>query len=253
MDRAPVWLDIARSRLGEAAIAGPETNPYVLGLYAACGYPEIRTDDVPWCAAFLGAVLAECGIPGTGSLAAASYAGFGDALPAPKVGAIAVWANHVAFVSAVLPDGRVMVIGGNQGRSQGISAVTEATYSIDASRSATYRWPVAIKTAADLDAAGSRTIAKGKADVVTGTLLAATGASALPQGQPPAAPDVAAISSQIGLVEKGLGLAKSLGDALVNHPLAVIVFSVGAYLVASGVLLRVWRTDDANSGRNLGR
>lgn len=48
-------------------------NPRVLAYYREAGVPQDH-DEVPWCAAFVGAVLARCGVQGTGSLLARSYA-----------------------------------------------------------------------------------------------------------------------------------------------------------------------------------
>jgi hypothetical protein len=38
--------------------------------YAESGHPEVKHGSVPWCAAFLGGVLHESGLKGTGTLSA---------------------------------------------------------------------------------------------------------------------------------------------------------------------------------------
>ena len=48
MGDVPTWLIAARGDLGQAAIAGPASNPYVVGLYALAGHATVKTDDVPW-------------------------------------------------------------------------------------------------------------------------------------------------------------------------------------------------------------
>jgi uncharacterized protein (TIGR02594 family) len=254
MTREPLWLEIARSHIGEAAIAGPSANPYIVGLYALSGHPEIKTDEVAWCAAFCNGILNETGIPGTHSLAANSFMRLGEALDRPRVGALAVWPHHVAIVSQVHADGSFSAIGGNQGHAQGMSAVTEAKFKLGTP--AQFRWPLPLAAPADMEAAGSRTAAKGKTDLITGWTTATLGVAGLTQGAPPAAPEVVKATSttdQVAFLSQVMTLAKSLGDLIHSNPLAVIIMAVGSYLIASGALLRLWRTEDANNGRNLGR
>lgn len=73
-----------------------------------------------WCAAFVNAVLATNGLPGTGSLAAKSFLNYGqDTTANPKVGDIVVLnrdgGGHVGFFEGYDSSGRVLVTGGNQG------------------------------------------------------------------------------------------------------------------------------------------
>lgn len=70
----------ARGHLGVEEWVGAKTsNPAVEAFFSQAGYPGL-TDDVPWCAAFVGATLAECGILPSGSLMARSYAKWGQAV-----------------------------------------------------------------------------------------------------------------------------------------------------------------------------
>lgn len=98
-------------------------NPAVLKFYKEAGHPEIKNDEVPWCAAFVGAVLAQCGLPNTGSLLARSYAGYGEevSLVNARRGDIVVlqrgnssWQGHVAFFDKLIGE-QVYCLGGNQG------------------------------------------------------------------------------------------------------------------------------------------
>jgi uncharacterized protein (TIGR02594 family) len=58
-----------------------------------------------WCARFMNMVLQHLGYRGTGSDAASSFASYGQRVPGPQVGAIAVMARrgggHVGIVSGV--------------------------------------------------------------------------------------------------------------------------------------------------------
>ncbi|MDQ5942103.1 MAG: hypothetical protein QG572_916, partial [Pseudomonadota bacterium] len=111
----------------------------IVGMYAKAGHPEVTSDEVPWCAAFVGACLKDAGLPNTGSLLARSYLDYGTKIEDPRVGCIAVFrrgappSGHVAFVTG-WGAGHVRVIGGNQG-----DAVSEANYR--ESDVLGYRWP----------------------------------------------------------------------------------------------------------------
>lgn len=110
----------ARKYLGVAEVPGKGSNPLVEEFFARAGHPGL-TDEVPWCAAFVGAVLAELGIPPSGSLMARSYMTWGKAIHVNDMveGDIAVIprgkppAGHVFFVTRV-ENGRVYGLGGNQ-------------------------------------------------------------------------------------------------------------------------------------------
>lgn len=133
------WMDAAWSHVGVRETKGKAATPAIVAMYADAGHAEITSDEVPWCAAFVGSCLKGAGLPNTGSLLARSYLDYGTKLEDPRVGCIAVFkrgappSGHVAFVTG-WGAGHVRVIGGNQG-----DAVSEANY-----READvlgYRWP----------------------------------------------------------------------------------------------------------------
>lgn len=83
---------------------------------------NIDPDKVKWCAAFVNAVLAQNGMQGTGSLAASSFTGLGEAVTKPEKGDIVILKGHVGFFDSFKPNGDVNVLGGNQGDKVGIDA-----------------------------------------------------------------------------------------------------------------------------------
>lgn len=133
------WMDHAWSHIGVKETPGKKATPAIVEMYAKAGNAGVTSDEVPWCAAFVGACLADAELPNTGSLLARSYLKYGTPLTEPKVGAIAVIKRgpppqgHVFFVTG-WEAGRVRGIGGNQG-----NAVSEATF--PTSEVLGYRWP----------------------------------------------------------------------------------------------------------------
>ena len=133
----PKWIAVARTYLGLKEGPGDANNPKVVAMYAKAGHPEIKHDAVPWCAAFVGAILVEAGLKGTGTLWALDYAKYGQKLGRPIVGAIATkkrdGGGHVAFVVGYDAN-FVYLLGGNQG-----DAVSIARYPRSVINS--YTWP----------------------------------------------------------------------------------------------------------------
>jgi uncharacterized protein (TIGR02594 family) len=135
------WMDHAWSHVGVSETRGSGATSAIVSMYAKAGHSEVRSDEVPWCAAFVGACLRDAGLSNTGSLMARSYLQYGTKIDAPRVGCIVVMkrgappAGHVGFVTG-WGDGKIRVLGGNQG-----DKVCEASY-----READvlgYRWPPA--------------------------------------------------------------------------------------------------------------
>jgi len=120
----PLIMRIAGEHKSLHEWPGAQHNPEVIALYAAVGHEWVQDDETPWCAAFVGAVLAEAGLPHTGKLNARSYLGYGvevgmrDAKPGDIVvfwrGSRNGWQGHVAFLVRFEGD-QVIVRGGNQG------------------------------------------------------------------------------------------------------------------------------------------
>lgn len=140
----PLWLSSARREVGVKEFAGPADNPVIAGYWrdAVVGDVAMGQDEVPWCAAFVGAMLYRAGFPGSGAANARSYEKWGRSLASPCLGAIVVlsrppnvWQGHVGFyLGTDRVARRVRLLGGNQG-----DAVSIGDFSID--RVVAYRWP----------------------------------------------------------------------------------------------------------------
>jgi uncharacterized protein (TIGR02594 family) len=136
----PKWYSLAKAEVGTKEAPGYANNPIVQKYFQDAGAGKLP-DSVPWCAAFVGAMLKRAGISPSGYLAARSYLKWGQALNKPRLGAVVVFkrgANpaqgHVAFFDRD-NGATIRVIGGNQS-----DAVTAANY--PKSRVLGYRWPL---------------------------------------------------------------------------------------------------------------
>lgn len=135
----PQWLAIARPLIGLHEITGTEHSPEILGMWRAIKRSGIQSDEVPWCAAFVGACLERAGIRSSRFESAASYLTWGMRLDGPCHGCIVVFSRngggHVGFVVGLDPDGRLLVLGGNQGDEVSVKAFPR-------DRVTGYRWPI---------------------------------------------------------------------------------------------------------------
>ncbi len=140
----PIWLGHARGELGTKEFAGTPDNPKIIKYWNAAQLSDVADgqDEVPWCAAFVGAMLARSNIQGSGKANARSYETWGRKLSSPVLGCIVIlsrpptaWQGHVGFyLSTDRAKRLVRIIGGNQSDS-----VSIADFSID--RVVAYRWP----------------------------------------------------------------------------------------------------------------
>lgn len=126
--QAAIW-NTAKAEIGVREIVGPQHNHRVVEYFAGAGHVEVTDDETPWCAAFVGSVLGMCGIAGTGSLLARSYAKWGRAVDldfAPRGSVVVLdrpggksWQGHVGFLSHITDDS-VYLLGGNQNNQVGV-------------------------------------------------------------------------------------------------------------------------------------
>lgn len=135
------WMRVARGYIGEREFPGAPDNPRIVALYAMCGHKWVNDDETPWCAAFVGGVLAQAGIIGTRSLAARSYATYGTRLPVPLHGCIGVkkrvggqeWEGHLGFVVGA-NQSTIFLLGGNQSNMVNVAAFPRSEF-------IAFRWP----------------------------------------------------------------------------------------------------------------
>ena len=140
----PLWLSFAREEIGTREVPGDGDNPRIIKYWNDAGLSAVADgqDEVPWCAAFVGAMLARGRQSGSGAANARSYQGWGRKLITPCLGAVVVlsrpphaWQGHVGiYLGTDLGRGRVRIVGGNQA-----DAVSIADFSIE--RVLGYRWP----------------------------------------------------------------------------------------------------------------
>lgn len=142
------WIIEACRHIDQREIPGKAENPWIVSLWKAIKRGGIKSESVPWCAAFVGACLETVGIVSTRFESAASYTTWGQALPAPAMGCIVVFTRdgggHVGFCVGMTHDGDLLILGGNQG-----DAVTIAAFRRD--RATDYRWPLAVPPPASFE------------------------------------------------------------------------------------------------------
>lgn len=123
------WLDLAISELGTKEVPGAGDNAAILRYFEDAQSGWAKDDSIPWCAGFVGAMLARTGYKPSGSLMARSYLDWGRALDKPRRGCIVILkrgtppSGHVAFADE-WTSSNIRVIGGNQSNS-----VTKQTFS----------------------------------------------------------------------------------------------------------------------------
>ena len=143
--KEPIWFRNARSYLGLREYPGKRSNSKILNWWKLIR-AKYRDDETPWCAAFVGGTLEEVLIRSTRSAAARSYDKWGVKLKQPSLGCVVTfwrgspksWKGHVGYVVGRDQDGRLMVLGGNQGDSVSIKAFSD-------SRIIGFYWPSNVK------------------------------------------------------------------------------------------------------------
>lgn len=136
------WMVLAVKELLNQVteVPGPKNNPRVVWYHSFCTL-RAKEDSVPWCAAFVNAMLIVAGFIGTGQAWARSFLSCGKKLRVPKLGCIVVLTRgmsktngHVGFYITTLKNGKILILGGNQD-----DKVCLKVY--DADRVLGYRWP----------------------------------------------------------------------------------------------------------------
>lgn len=137
----PRWIAEALKHVGTKEIPGQQHNSKILGWWKAIKRGGIKTDEVPWCAAFVGGCLEAVGIMSSRYESAASYKTWGLPLSRAVFGCVAVFhrdgGGHVGFVVGIDQQGRLMILGGNQSDKVSVAP-------FDRQRVVAYRWPQAV-------------------------------------------------------------------------------------------------------------
>lgn len=134
----PRWLAEARKSLGEAEVSGDGTNP-VIANWLQKLKAWWKDDEIPWCGLFVAQSLKMTGYPVPHYwMRARSWLAWGTPLAAPSLGCIVIFprkgGGHVGFVAGRAEDGRLLVLGGNQGNKVSIMP-------FDPLQVLGYRWP----------------------------------------------------------------------------------------------------------------
>src|SRR6266550_1679688 len=114
-DQEPAWLTKARSFIGFQEQAGNR------GIQEFIDLAHTGEEGQPWCAIFANGMIESVGIRGTRSPAAASFTESPLFIrqKTPQLGTICTFTrpggNHVAFYTGIDKQGRLLVLGGNQG------------------------------------------------------------------------------------------------------------------------------------------
>lgn len=253
----PKWLDVARKYEGLREVKGPKSNPIILGWLQNEGKGKswVKDDVTPWCGAGMAGWFTEAGLADVvpdQPLAARNWrtAGFPSE---PKVGCIVIIPRsknpleaHVGILLEWTAT-TLTIFGANQ-RDSVCSATFKRT------DKAVFRWPVPIKTPAELEAEGSRIAAAARrqqADTAKGTAVG--GSPQVPISLP--SMDVrGTVDGIVGDVTWAKSTFATLGDftAFAGTKWPVIALLIAAYFGArifwDGYRIREWRTQDANEG-----
>jgi uncharacterized protein (TIGR02594 family) len=144
----PLWLAYARRRIGTRETPGAGNNPAIMAMakravaWLGAAYSG---DSVPWCGLFVADCMDAAGFKPPRSfvgLRAKAWASWGaDVSIGKPLGCIVVFSRdgggHVGFLTGIYPDGRLRILGGNQG-----DAVNERAF--PAARVVAYRWPAGV-------------------------------------------------------------------------------------------------------------
>lgn len=122
-------MEIAERYVGEREIEGALHNPLIIKMFKSTSY-HAESDETPWCAAFINAVLEEAGIKGTYSARAKSFLNWGEVVGEPQYGDLVILhrgnnpaQGHVTFFVRWTDSQRVAFegLGGNQSNSVRVS------------------------------------------------------------------------------------------------------------------------------------
>lgn len=255
------WMEIAWENVGVVETAGPGATSEIKAYFAAAGRPEIVSDEIPWCAAFVNACLSRAGIrldviPREDRLLARKCLLLGTDIKEPRVGAICGLrrgsdpaAGHVGFVVGWTAT-HVNLLGGNQANSVSIQAFSRELV-------IGYRWPEPPASASEVAAKGSRITAAAQRIQKDTAKATGSGGSApivpAPPPTPPKAPSIEAIGSKASGLQSVFQTVESFATfAWGKWPL--IALGLCAYFAGrmayDAWIIKQARVADHNEGRN---
>ena len=121
----PGWLKAARGHIGVTEIKGPKHNPTIVSWLRKLR-AWWKDDETPWCGVFVAACMDRAGysLP-KNWMRAKDWLNWGDPLGGPVYGCVVVFGRpgggHVGFAVGEDENGRLLVLGGNQGDAVKIS------------------------------------------------------------------------------------------------------------------------------------
>lgn len=144
----PPWMLHAQTyeRAGILEVPGAAAHPTIVSFHQYTTL-KAKSDEIPWCSAFMCAVFEQCGIKSTKSAAARSWKTWGEGLAEPRLGCIVVSertdpnnasAAHVALWAGHLTHDTYASLGGNQ-RNR-VCTIAKSYDEVIA-----YRWPIGVK------------------------------------------------------------------------------------------------------------
>lgn len=137
----PAWLLEAEKHIGQNEIPGIEQNPWIVALWKAIKRGGIKSEDVPWCSAFVGFCFEKVDIISSRYESAASWMNWGQKISGPRVGSVCVihrkGGNHVFFPVGRLENGWIVGLGGNQSNAVNYAAFNPVMIRAN-------RWPLAV-------------------------------------------------------------------------------------------------------------
>lgn len=134
----PRWLVEAKKSLGVKEVQGEKTNPVIAGWLQRLKAWWVD-DETPWCGLFVAQNLTLTGhtVPRYW-MRARSWLDWGIPLSVPSLGCVVIFprkgGGHVGFVTGRAEDGKLLILGGNQGDSVSVGL-------FDPARVLGYRWP----------------------------------------------------------------------------------------------------------------
>ena len=135
------WLAIGLQEVGVRE-ADPGNNPRILEYHSSTDLFVHRRDADAWCSSFVNWCVEQSGKDGTNSAAALSWERWGRAIANPITGSIAVKERivvdkktgkkrrmgHVGIVYGGTPDGKLLILGGNQGDAVSIVKYSKTAF-----------------------------------------------------------------------------------------------------------------------------